>query len=151
MRIHAAKFMWDAQDWPLPELRNAGGRISATGRLLRLLDERGAAWDEFEVSGTKYMHWTNDDGLWCSASADTTSADGPSKLHVNILYVTPEQAITATFGSDTCCYVPDYTTAAICVSNGVTGHCECEACGKSIDPWDDYCRHCGARITEVRR
>ena len=48
-------------------------------------------------------------------------------------------------------YVPDRTTTGVCVSNGVTGHCECELCGKSIDPWDAYCRHCGARVTEVER
>ena len=48
-------------------------------------------------------------------------------------------------------YVPDRTTTAVCVSNGATGHCECELCGKPIDPWDGYCRHCGARVTEVER
>ena len=29
-----------------------------------------------------------------------------------------------------------------------TGHCECGACGGAIDPWDAYCRHCGARMEE---
>ena len=24
-------------------------------------------------------------------------------------------------------------------------HCQCSKCGNSSDPWDAYCRHCGAR------
>ena len=32
------------------------------------------------------------------------------------------------------------------VSTGVTGHCECEACGKPIDPSDKFCRKCGAEL-----
>lgn len=29
-----------------------------------------------------------------------------------------------------------------------TGHCECGACGEPIDPWDRFCRHCGARLED---
>lgn len=29
-----------------------------------------------------------------------------------------------------------------------TGHCECGACGGAIDPWDAWCRHCGANLEE---
>lgn len=29
-----------------------------------------------------------------------------------------------------------------------TGHCECSACGGAIDPWDAWCRHCGARLED---
>lgn len=29
-----------------------------------------------------------------------------------------------------------------------TGHCECSVCGGAIDPWDAYCRHCGAWLEE---
>lgn len=29
-----------------------------------------------------------------------------------------------------------------------TGHCECELCGSAIDPWDKYCRHCGAEVEQ---
>ena len=29
-----------------------------------------------------------------------------------------------------------------------TGHCECGACGGAVDPWDAWCRHCGARMEE---
>lgn len=29
-----------------------------------------------------------------------------------------------------------------------TGHCECSGCGEPIDPWDRFCRHCGARLED---
>lgn len=29
-----------------------------------------------------------------------------------------------------------------------TGHCECSRCRNPIDPWDCYCKHCGARMEE---
>ena len=29
-----------------------------------------------------------------------------------------------------------------------TGYCECGACGGAIDPWDAYCRHCGAWLED---
>jgi hypothetical protein len=29
-----------------------------------------------------------------------------------------------------------------------TGHCECGACGGAIDPWDAWCRHCGAKVVD---
>ena len=32
------------------------------------------------------------------------------------------------------------------VSNGMTGYAVCSACKSAIDPWDLYCRHCGAQI-----
>ncbi len=30
-----------------------------------------------------------------------------------------------------------------------TGHCECGGCGGGIDPWDEWCRHCGARLEDA--
>jgi len=29
-----------------------------------------------------------------------------------------------------------------------TGHCECGGCGGVVDPWDGFCRHCGARMED---
>jgi len=29
-----------------------------------------------------------------------------------------------------------------------TGLCTCENCGEPIDPWDDWCRHCGAELED---
>jgi predicted amidophosphoribosyltransferase len=31
-------------------------------------------------------------------------------------------------------------------TDGATGRCHCGACGKSIDPSDNFCRKCGARL-----
>ena len=31
-------------------------------------------------------------------------------------------------------------------TDGATGHCECGWCGKPIDPWDKFCRHCGVGV-----
>ena len=30
-----------------------------------------------------------------------------------------------------------------------TGHCECGGCGGAVDPWDAWCRHCGARMEDA--
>jgi uncharacterized OB-fold protein len=43
-------------------------------------------------------------------------------------------------------YVPERTATHMIVNHGVTGHSACTGCGKAIDPWDEYCRHCGARL-----
>ena len=31
-------------------------------------------------------------------------------------------------------------------TDGATGRCECGWCGKPIDPWDKFCRHCGVGV-----
>ena len=47
---------------------------------------------------------------------------------------------------------PTSTTHAVTVSDEstdcATGHCECELCGQPIDPWDHFCRHCGAEVVD---
>ena len=48
--------------------------------------------------------------------------------------------------------VAQRTARRVIVSNAdtdhATGHCECSACGGAIDPWDAWCRHCGAKLEE---
>lgn len=48
--------------------------------------------------------------------------------------------------------VAQRTAKRVTVSNSdtdhATGHCECGACGGAIDPFDTYCRHCGASLEE---
>lgn len=48
--------------------------------------------------------------------------------------------------------VAQRTAKRVVVSNSdtdhATGHCECGACGGAIDPWDAWCRHCGARMED---
>lgn len=47
---------------------------------------------------------------------------------------------------------PERTAKRVVVSNRetdhATGHCACGACGGAIDPWDAWCRHCGARMED---
>ena len=38
------------------------------------------------------------------------------------------------------------TAKRVIVANGATGHCRCSACSGLIGVWDNYCRHCGARL-----
>jgi hypothetical protein len=33
-------------------------------------------------------------------------------------------------------------------TDGATGRCHCGGCGKSIDPSDNFCRRCGARLED---
>ena len=30
-----------------------------------------------------------------------------------------------------------------------TGFCTCGHCGEPIDPWDGWCKHCGARLEDA--
>ena len=38
------------------------------------------------------------------------------------------------------------TAKRVIVANGATGHCRCSACSGLIGVWDNYCRHCGAKL-----
>ena len=57
------------------------------------------------------------------------------------------------------------TVAALCAAGGdspsvprvivadeetdcATGFCTCGNCGNEIDPWDGFCKHCGARLED---
>jgi len=43
-------------------------------------------------------------------------------------------------------YKPECKAKRIIVANGATGHCKCGLCGGLIGVWDNYCRHCGAKL-----
>jgi hypothetical protein len=43
-------------------------------------------------------------------------------------------------------YVPERRSEKVIVANGATGHCKCGSCGGLIGAWDNYCRHCGAKL-----
>jgi len=111
--------------------------MSAIEELKQLLDERGIEWDDYDM----------DDVLWFGSQlgriyAYGTSIDSP-KLCVELLDCvdSPDRLVNMLFGK---------RSKAIIVSNGITGTCRCESCGNTIDPWDRYCKHCGARL-EVER
>jgi len=43
-------------------------------------------------------------------------------------------------------YVPDRTATRKVISYGAIGRCNCSACNWCVDPFDAYCRRCGARF-----
>lgn len=43
-------------------------------------------------------------------------------------------------------YEPTKECMAVVSSDGIIGHANCSNCNLSIDPWDNYCKHCGAHI-----
>lgn len=48
-------------------------------------------------------------------------------------------------------YIPKITTHAIIQMNDDDSieYCHCGNCNKTIEPYDRYCKHCGAKVTEV--
>lgn len=46
-------------------------------------------------------------------------------------------------------YVPEKSAVRKVRSFGEVGRCNCSACNWCIDPYDLFCRRCGARFTET--
>lgn len=46
-------------------------------------------------------------------------------------------------------YAPATTATKLVHGDGIVGHCDCSACGATIDFYDSYCRRCGARFKEA--
>ena len=106
----------------------------ATDRLRELLDEHGVRYEHYR--GSRHTWYTSP-----TLGRIYVFEDQAGGLDITHDRLTPEQVIDATLGR---------TAKAVMVSNGATGHCKCGGCGKFIDPWDKYCRHCGAKL-EVER
>ena len=51
------------------------------------------------------------------------------------------------------CSAPDTPVPRVIVSDEerdcATGFCTCGNCGNPIDPWDGWCRHCGAELEDA--
>lgn len=112
--------------------------MRAIEELKQLLDERGIEWDDCNDEGSVWLNTAvGRVGVW----ADTFGRR--SCLTVNLWdYVySPVDLVNLLFGK---------RSKAIIVSNGVMGHCRCESCGNSIDPWDAYCKYCGAHLVPDR-
>ena len=112
--------------------------MTATDELRRLLDERGAEWDElvghFVVVGTA---WYDRDGYSCTALEHADDVpDGMLSVQANL---TPAQAVEATLGRGTCKWEPaDFITE---------GEWWNTSCGESFtwepDGTPNYCPNCG--------
>lgn len=126
--------------------------MSATDELRRLLDGRGVEWDELVghpvVVGTE---WHDRYGCPCTALEHADDVpDGMLSVQANL---TPEQAIEATLGRETC-EILGYDDG---YDEGVDGEmyqyvdpryflsCEHEAYG-SIPP--NYCPVCGRKVVD---
>lgn len=108
----------------------------ATDKLRELLDERGV---EHEDQSSYYTLLCDSPTLGGKTQILEDPLDG--SLFITLFDLAPEQIVDVVLGR---------TAKAVMVSNGATGHCKCDGCGKFIDPWDKYCRHCGVRL-EVER
>lgn len=107
--------------------------MSATDELRRLLDERGIEHEDFD-DGLVYNHttsWSRDRYKACYSEYRS------GVVRMEATCISPEQAIEATVGNH---------AKRIIVANGATGHCNCSSCGELIGTWDNYCKHCGAKL-----
>jgi len=111
--------------------------MSAIEELKQLLDDRGVEWDDLNVDDAISFYHPNLGSLWvCYENNDRLD------MYMNeYARCKPADLVNLLFGK---------RSKAIIVSNGITGTCRCESCGNTIDPWDRYCKHCGARL-EVER
>lgn len=115
--------------------------MSATEELRRMLDERGAEWDELVghpvVAGTE---WHDSDGYPCTALEHADDVpDGMLSVQANL---TAEQAIEATLGRGECHNVenPPFIWSFTCSECGVHSITE----GRRFN----YCPNCGARVVD---
>lgn len=110
--------------------------MTVTDELRRLLDERGVAHSDHYTDTS----WRDADGVLHLASEQIDKT-------LILDYLTPEQAVAATFGERTCKVEGGYTYGE---------HDELRAwalsCGHEFD-WNDiepphYCPNCGAKVVE---
>ena len=87
--------------------------------------------DRWELGMVKCPNNTGD-GYFCWYSRGDTAANTPTE-HMHKL-------ANAGFSHI------ERTATHMIVNHGVTGHSACTGCGKAIDPWDSFCKHCGARL-----
>ena len=89
------------------------------------------------------MSWEQRNADFCKAQTDAQMAYIEAEREVDRL-----QAENAKLRE----LVAQRTAKRVVASNAdtdhATGHCECGACGGAIDPWDAWCRHCGARMED---
>ena len=124
--------------------------MTATDELRRLLDERGVEWGAEESKLDHVTTWNANGGQAMFYESKTTN---PNLLQVNYYHLTPEQAVEATLGRETC-EILGYDDG---YAEGLDGEmyqyadpryflsCEHEAYG-SVVP--NYCPVCGRKVVD---
>ena len=97
-----------------------------------------AAYDD---GGISHIWWNDGEKV---VAATTT---GRYRDFLTVHHLTPEQAIEATIGRYV---VAQRVITSDPSTDGATGRCECGVCKGAINPWDNWCRHCGARLAGPR-
>jgi len=116
--------------------------------LVSILKERGV--DMWNVDGITF--WNCDDGRECLAYE--YESDGVPKLAMKVLALTPEQAVAATLGGETCEMETDWEYLQDGIPNAPedTWAYRCGTCGwsfrydRGIKP--KFCPECGAKVKE---
>ena len=100
--------------------------------------------DRWELGKVKRPNKTG--GYFCWYHSGDTAASTPT----NCMYKLANAGFTHIEQELREAKLKSYERTATChvVHHGATGHCECSACGLAIDPWDKFCRHCGASMKE---
>ena len=125
--------------------------MSATDELRRLLNKRDVEWKSFEGDPLGFVKtetaWSEVDGLDNYNYWVTEYFDGTTLL--NIGNPTPEQAVEATLGRETCENVGYYidSTRFKCSACGYNGWTRYAADGEDRVP--NYCPNCGRKVVDV--
>ena len=118
--------------------------MTAIDELRRLLDERGVEWD-YGITGVASTRFR------ASGGVELTFVDLRDGV-VCTTILTPEQAIAATLGDETC--KADETETWTCerVGRQLTVHVmECSACGGTYEHVNgdyEFCPRCGAKVVD---
>jgi len=122
--------------------------MSATDELRRLLNERGVEWNNVFASAPRNDFTTFEPEL--GTTVDVWQGGSLLGIEVKTSYsFTPEQAVEATLGRETCENVGYYidSTRFKCSACGYNGWTRYAADGEDRVP--NYCPNCGRKVVDV--
>ena len=132
--------------------------MSMTEELHELLSERGVEWSYTVAEGvrgsTYTTGWRTSNGTTCHYSERVDKYPWHSYKRVTLYNVTPEQAIAAAMGAETCRDLGDerifHCSECGCAIMDIylRNEEECFYCDgdQGGEKWPRYCPHCGARV-----
>lgn len=129
------------------------GMMTDTDNLRRMLDERGVEWGNVRNDGSEsdYLtEWELDDIHGYAAATEWVFGSGLS-MEIHRYQLTPEQAIAATVGTDTCRLKKGETTW-FAGYNGYVTEWTCDECGGltfyDAEMRPRFCANCGRKVVE---